>query len=77
MSISRARTRVGRRVRYRPTAANVTAHGAGDYVGQIVKTSKTSADLDVTCPDGAHIVVTGAVVGARPGQYDFFGGVTP
>ncbi len=73
---SRARNRVGRRVRYHPTAANITARGAGDYVGQITKVTATDTTIDVTGPDGVHFVVTTADFGSQPGQFDYFGGVS-
>lgn len=75
---SRARTRAGRRVRYIPTAAQITTYGAGDFIGRISDVSRTAGTtIAVTGPNGTEFVVTGARVGSRPGQYDFFGGVTP
>lgn len=75
---SRARIHPGRRVRYLPTAGQITTYGDGHFVGQITGVSAAgAATIDVTGPNGTHFVVTGCTVGSNPGQYDFFGGVSP
>lgn len=58
-SISRARPRQGRRVKYTPTSAEVTSFGAGPYQAEIIKVrSNGLVDLQITWPSGSAPQVT-------------------
>ena len=72
----RSRTRVGREVRYFPTAAEETAGGgAGPFPAKIAKINADgTANLTIYEPDGTLLAKTDVQRGQRVGRYSILSG---